>query len=120
MPTKTPNDKYTEGSCRFQLSSRRTLEIGDRLRFAGGGPTYRGDDGEQHRIPLRGVFVLRAVLHRGRRTWLEVRETDRHGRLGAVRTVYVAGRAYRRAGLLIRPYRVRPVTRRRQKTRRLF
>jgi hypothetical protein len=83
----------------WQLSPRVRIQRGSRVRFCGGGPRY-GD----HRLTLPGLFHVREVFQAGQRIYLEV-----HGltSVGGTYTVLVSGRAYRRHGLLWRPYKCR-------------
>jgi len=79
----------------WQLSPRVRIARGSRVRFCGGGPCY-GD----HRLTLPGVFHVLGILQAGKRVYLEV---SGQTTVGGTYTVLVAGRPYRRLGLLWRP-----------------
>lgn len=83
----------------WQLSPRVRIQPGSRVRFRGGGPCYGA-----HRLTLPGVFHVREVFQAGQRFYLEV---DGLTAVGGRYTVLVAGRPYRRHGLLWRPYKVK-------------
>lgn len=92
-----------------EISSRTTLQRGDRFRV-GGGPTIRGGGS-----PLRGLFEFRsAVVHfvRGRRRVFIEAVRIESGLIGAAHTFYVEGADYRRAdlpGITFKPYTIRHV-----------
>lgn len=83
----------------WRPTPRVPLAAGTRVRFCGGGPIYRGS-----RFTLPGLFRVQAVYRSGSRVFLEVQGLDR---VGGTYIVLVAGRSYRRFGVLWRPYKVR-------------
>jgi hypothetical protein len=95
----------------WKPSPRVTITVGSLVRFGGGGPVWTDQDGQEHRLPLRGRWRVADIIRRGQRVWLEVVEQDPAAGAGARRTVLVAGRGYKRHGLLWRPYKVRKLKR---------
>ena len=92
----------------FQVSARWTITRGSIVRLAGGGPEYRGADGQPHRYTLPGRWRIRAIFRSGRRHhrhFVEVHGLDLGGTYGPL---LVDGKSYRSAaGLLVRPYRIK-------------
>lgn len=93
----------------LQISTRVAIGAGSLVQFTGGGAVWFDAAGTEHRLPIRGTWLVAEVVRRGKRIWLDVIEQDHKLGSGARRVVLVSGRAYRRHGLLWRPYKVRRV-----------
>ena len=85
----------------WQLSPRILIQRRQRIRFCGCGPIAG-----KSRLTLPGLFSVRDIYRSGKRIFLEV--TGLTGVSGTY-TVLVDGPAYRRIGVLWRPYKVRRV-----------
>jgi len=99
MPTAVRRKPREETLSEFRPTPRVSIRRGSIVRFHGGGPVSSNG-----RMTLPGRFRVREIRRRGRRVWLDVIGLSR--RSGEF-TVFVAGRAYRKLGLLWRPYKVR-------------
>lgn len=88
----------------WKRSQRVTIRPGDVVRFCGGGPEYKSEDGAKHRLKLPGRYKVRAIYQSGSRYWLEVSGLDR---IAGCYVVFVGGKPYRRACLVHKPYKVK-------------
>lgn len=92
----------------WQLSPRVIITKGSVIRISGGGPEYKMDDGQIHRMTLPGQFTVLRILKKKRSTrrWLEVRGLNK---TAGTYIIFVDGRPYSNLGITWKPYRIKRV-----------
>lgn len=90
--------------CEHRVSPRVVLRHGDRFRLRGG-PVFVDAEGQPHVLRMPGTFRFLRAYRKGQRVWIECIGE----RTGQWSTLFVSGRAYRRHGLIHKPFKVNRV-----------